>query len=234
MTGVTGRHLLAMAVERAMHGVREYQRRRPRASTGKRPWPVFRVNGGGVALTIDDGPHPQWTPQVLDILAWQRIRATFFLIGENVARHGSLARRIAQAGHTIGNHSMSHPQPFAALSNSELGAEIDRAQRVIEDTVGLSPKVFRAPGGAWSPAVMRAVEERKMVLADWTLNTSDWKKPGAARIHRTLSRAKASHVLLCHDGGGDRSQTVTALASALPLLRERGLAFITLEEGLRG
>lgn len=234
MTGMTGRQLLAMAVERAMHGVREYQRRLPRASTGRRPWPAFGVANGGVALTIDDGPHPQWTPKVLDLLAAQQVRATFFLIGENVARHGALARRIAEAGHTIGNHSMSHPQPFAALSKAELCAQIDRAQQVIEDAVGLSPKVFRAPGGGWSPAVMRAVAERSMVMADWTLNTSDWKKPGVARIHRSLSRAKASHVLLCHDGGGDRSQTVTALTSALPLLRERGLTFITLEEGLRG
>jgi peptidoglycan/xylan/chitin deacetylase (PgdA/CDA1 family) len=192
------------------------------------------VSEGDVALTLDDGPHPQWTPPMLEVLAAQQIRATFFLIGENVARHGGLARRIAEAGHAIGNHSMSHPQPFAALSKKELCVQIDRAQRVIEDAVGLSPKVFRSPGGGWSPSVMRAVAERNLVLADWTLNTSDWKKPGEDRIHRSLSRAKPSHVLLCHDGGGDRSQTVTALSSALPLLRARGLRFVTLEEGIRG
>jgi peptidoglycan/xylan/chitin deacetylase (PgdA/CDA1 family) len=227
------RRVLARGVECLMFGVREYQRLRPRASSGRRPWPVFGVAEGSVALTIDDGPHPQWTPRMLDLLAAQRVKATFFLIGENVARHPALARRIAEAGHGIGNHSMTHPQPFAALPGWQLGAQIDRAQRAIEDAVGLSPKVFRAPSGGWSPAVMRAVAERDLVQVDWTVNPSDWKKPGAARIHRSLSRAKSSHVLLCHDGGGDRSQTVTALASTLPLLRERGLRFVTLEEGIR-
>jgi peptidoglycan-N-acetylglucosamine deacetylase len=225
---MNGRQRRALALEYLMLGVRAYQRLKPRASAGRRPWPVFRVPEG-VALTIDDGPHPQWTPQVLDLLAEQQIQATFFLIGQNVARYPALARRVAEAGHSIGNHSMTHPQPFAALLDADLCAEIDHAQRVIEDATGLSPKVFRAPGGGWSPRVMRTVAERHLVTVDWTVDPRDWKRPGAGHIQRSLSRARSSQVMLCHDGGGDRSQTVAALASALPALRERGLRFVTVD-----
>jgi peptidoglycan/xylan/chitin deacetylase (PgdA/CDA1 family) len=189
---------------------------------------VFSAAPGCVALTIDDGPHPQWTPAVLDLLGEQGITATFFLVGSRVREQPGLARRIVSDGHAIGNHSMDHPMPFAALDRRSLAAEIGTAQLCIEDAAGVSPRLFRAPGGSWSPSVLRAAAHLGLTAVDWTLNTGDWKRPGAVQLTRTLSGTRPRDVVLCHDGGGDRAQTVHALATALPRLRRRGLEFVRL------
>jgi peptidoglycan-N-acetylglucosamine deacetylase len=218
--------LRAKALEAAFLGLRTYHRLRPRSPEARRSWPVFRVAAGSVALTIDDGPDPRWTPAVLELLARHRVPATFFLIGDRVAEHPELARRIVEAGHRIGNHSMSHPMPFAALPAAGLRAEIDRAQQLIVEATGVAPRLFRAPSGGWSTDVLTATVAADLTPVDWTVNSSDWKEPGVRHITRTLSRAGSGHVLLCHDGGGDRSQTVTALATVIPRLLHRGLRFV--------
>ncbi|WP_326553823.1 polysaccharide deacetylase family protein [Micromonospora sp. NBC_01813] len=217
----------AKALEAAFLGLRTYHRLRPVSLPARRSWPVFRVTGGRVALTIDDGPDPRWTPAVLTLLARYDVPATFFLIGERVAEHPELARRIAAAGHQIGNHSMRHPMPFAALPSSVLRAEIDQAQQHIVDATGVAPRLFRAPSGGWSTDVLAATVAAGLTPVDWTVNSGDWKEPGVGHITRALSRAGSGHVLLCHDGGGDRSQTVTALATVIPRLLHRGLRFVT-------
>lgn len=192
-------------------------------------WPIFTVDGDRIALTVDDGPHPEWTPALLDVLARHDVPATFFLIGANVARYPSLAARIAAEGHAIGNHSLTHPQPFAALDRARLRAEIAEAQARIVDAVGAPVRLFRAPGGGWSPAVLEAAAELDLTTVDWTVNPSDWKEPGTDHIVRVLSRSRPGHVLLCHDGGGDRSQTVAALDRVIPQLLARGLRFARVE-----
>ncbi|GIG87005.1 polysaccharide deacetylase family protein [Plantactinospora endophytica] len=219
-------YLSAQALHYLLFALRaqQFATRRPMLGDGNRP--VFGVPGHSVALTIDDGPHPEWTPRMLDLLDRHSVRATFFLIGARVAEHPGLARRIHDAGHLVGNHSMSHPQPFAALPPDRLHAEIGQAQRRIEDAVGFSPRLFRAPGGNWSPTVLRATADLGLVPVDWTVNPSDWRSPGVHRIVRRLSRSRPGHVLLCHDGGGDRSQTVAALETVLPRLLDRGLRFV--------
>jgi peptidoglycan-N-acetylglucosamine deacetylase len=220
-------YLGAQALHYLFFALRAGQFHRRRATVGSARWPAFGVPGPGVALTVDDGPHPEWTPRMLDLLDRHGVRATFFLVGDRVRERPDLARRVLAAGHVIGNHSLRHPQPFAALPARRIRTEIAVTQRVIEDATGSTPRLFRAPGGNWSPEVLRASAEQGLTPVDWTVNPSDWRAPGVPRIVTALSRSRAGHVLLCHDGGGDRSQTVTALETVLPRLRERGLRFVT-------
>ncbi|MEV2238336.1 polysaccharide deacetylase family protein [Micromonospora sp. NPDC049891] len=223
-------HLCAQALHYLLFAYRGRQLLRRRPTLGGPRWPAFGTPGDGIALTIDDGPHPTWTPPMLDLLDAHGVRATFFLIGDRVREHPELARRVLAAGHLIGNHSMTHPQPFAALPRPMLRAEIDRTQREIEDATGISPRLFRAPGGNWSPAVLRTTVDSGLTPVDWTVNPSDWRSPGVERITRTLSRTRPGQIILCHDGGGDRSQTLAALTAVIPRLIGRGLRFVTVAD----
>ncbi|MFF5261848.1 polysaccharide deacetylase family protein [Actinomadura viridis] len=181
-----------------------------------------------IALTIDDGPNPTWTPRVLDLLAEHQVHATFFIIGEQVKEYPRLTQRIAAAGHQICNHTMTHPLSFDGLSRKRLKKEIGEAHDLIAQTSGIVPTFFRAPGGAWSPAVMDVIGEHGMLPIDWAVDPRDWARPGVGRIRKTLMGSDSGDILLVHDGGGDRSQTVRALRGAIPRLKKRGLTFVAL------
>lgn len=181
-----------------------------------------------ISLTIDDGPHSEWTPQVLDLLAEHQIPATFFLIGQQVKQYPRLARRIAAAGHQVCNHTMNHPMPFGELSTNELRQEIAEAYDLIADVTGIAPTSFRAPGGDWSQRVLDLAAEHGMLSIDWSVDPRDWDRPGVAQIRTTLLDSEPRSIMLCHDGGGDRSQTVEALREVIPTLKERGLIFVAL------
>nr|BFE32338.1 polysaccharide deacetylase family protein [Actinomadura rugatobispora] len=181
-----------------------------------------------IALTIDDGPSPQWTPKVLDLLAEHQVRATFFIIGAQVKEYPKLTQRIAAAGHQICNHTMTHPLSFDDLSTKTLRKEIGEAHDRIAQISGVVPLFFRAPGGAWSPQVMEVVGEHGMLPIDWAVDPRDWARPGVARIRKTLMGCASGNILLVHDGGGDRSQTVKALKDVVPKLKKRGMTFVPL------
>jgi peptidoglycan-N-acetylglucosamine deacetylase len=181
-----------------------------------------------VALTIDDGPDPTWTPKVLELLAANRVRATFSLVGEQARAYPKLVRRIAAAGHGLCNHSMTHPQPFGALSQSAIRRQVVDAQAAISDAVGEQPELFRSPGGNWTPAVIEVTEELGLTPVGWSVDPRDWSLPGAAAIQASLRTAVPGDILLCHDGGGNRAQTVVALEAVLPQLRAEGLRFVVL------
>ncbi|WP_433330407.1 polysaccharide deacetylase family protein [Spirillospora sp. CA-294931] len=181
-----------------------------------------------IALTIDDGPNPAITPQVLDLLAQHQIRATFFIIGEQVKEFPKLTRRIADAGHQVCNHTMSHPLGFEDLTAKRVRKEIAEAHDRIADLTGIVPVFFRAPGGGWSDAVLDVTAEYGMLPIDWAVDPQDWRRPGVGTIRRTLVGSEAGNILLCHDGGGDRTQTLKALRQAIPQLKRRGLSFVAL------
>ncbi|WP_041440320.1 polysaccharide deacetylase family protein [Thermomonospora curvata] len=181
-----------------------------------------------ISLTIDDGPHPKYTPQVLDLLAEHQVTATFFVVGEMVKEHPALTRRIVEAGHQICNHTMTHPMGFDRIGGKRIHREIAEAHARIAQATGVVPKYFRSPGGAWSRQVMEKVAEYGMIPIGWEVDPWDWRRPGVARIKRALLRSKDGAIMLCHDGGGDRSQTVAALREVVPRLKKRGMTFVPL------
>ncbi|WP_250279211.1 polysaccharide deacetylase family protein [Frankia sp. Cppng1_Ct_nod] len=181
-----------------------------------------------VALTIDDGPDPRWTPQILDLLRRYDVQATFCLVGvEAHAQRGLVGRMVAE-GHSICNHTMTHPIPFSRRAPGKIEDEIARAQSVIVDVSGTTPRLFRSPGGDWSPDVLAAAAHNNMIPIDWDIDPRDWTRPGSTTITQRLLAARPGDILLCHDGGGNRAQTVEALRMVLPRLKTDGYAFVTL------
>ncbi|GAA0566516.1 hypothetical protein GCM10010172_57890 [Paractinoplanes ferrugineus] len=193
-----------------------------------------RVTGGpafptdAIALTIDDGPHPIWTPKILGLLDKYDVPALFCMIGNQVLGHEPVAKSVTGAGHQLANHTWSHPSKLAGQPGAAIGKEIARAQGKIQKTTGYAPKIFRSPGGDWSPAVMQEAARAGLVPLDWSDDPRDWARPGTAAIKNRLLAARPGQILLCHDGGGDRSQTYQALSTVIPALKARGLTFVAL------
>lgn len=199
-----------------------------------------------VALTFDDGPLPQNTPQVLDVLRARGVKATFFVTGRNVSAHPELVRRIVAEGHAIGNHTWSHPD-LDTLSPAGQAAEIDRTTQAIVTATGVQPCFFRGPYGIHrSRSVTSLAWDRGMTIADWSHDTRDWETPPGDspwfqdRIaERATVPGDAHPIVLMHDGGGYRQNTVAALDRIISSYLARGFVFTDpaghpLEEGTAG
>lgn len=187
------------------------------------PWVVTLPNApSGVALTFDDGPHPDHTPRLLDILGNEGVKATFFLIGRSVAAYPQIARQIVEQGHEVGNHTWNHPflaeMPFASVLS-----EIDRTNRIIEDTTGKSPHVFRPPYGSFTGRQSaRLAVERGMTTVFWSVDPHDWRRPGPDEVaRRILQMARPGSIILTHD---IHWGTVAAMPATIAGLRARNLA----------
>lgn len=178
--------------------------------------------GRKVALTFDDGPGT-YTEQILSILKRYDAKATFFSVGSVVRSNPSTARRIVRQGHEIANHSYSHPM---LPSRSELIG----TNGVIRQVTRFRPCLFRPPYGALDSRLARDVGAEKMKTVLWNVDTVDWRLPGSGSIAATAGRAGAGSIVLMHDGGGPRSQTVAALPSILSSLRSRGLRPVTVSK----
>ncbi|MFF8673807.1 polysaccharide deacetylase family protein [Streptomyces sp. NPDC015242] len=186
--------------------------------------PLLRVPGRGrnLVLTFDDGPDPRYTPAVLDVLAEYGVRAMFFVCGEMVADGRDLLVRMADEGHVVGNHTWSHPL-LTRLTRRQIRSQMARTSDAVEDACGERPAWFRAPYGAWNRAALQIGAALGMEPLGWTLDTLDWTTPGVRSIVRRVERGAAPGVVvLCHDAGGDRSQTVRALRRCLPELLDSG------------
>jgi peptidoglycan/xylan/chitin deacetylase (PgdA/CDA1 family) len=175
--------------------------------------------GGKVALTFDDGPS-SYTSEVLRILARKKAKGTFFMLGDMVSADPSAARRVLAAGHEIGNHSSSH----GLLPGF---SDISHATRTIRRATGFRPCLFRAPYGAISSTLVSDVRELRMKNVLWNIDTVDWSTPGTGAIIARASAAGAGSIVLMHDGGGPRGQTVAALPEIISNLRSRGLRLVT-------
>ncbi|MFI5830081.1 polysaccharide deacetylase family protein [Streptomyces sp. NPDC051578] len=184
--------------------------------------PAGTSRSGEMLLTFDDGPDPRYTPGILDTLARYRVRAVFFVCGEMATDNRDLLRRMAAEGHVIGNHTWTHPL-IPTLGRPDLAAEIERTSEVVEQTTGTAPQWFRAPYGAWNRAAFEIGAELGMEPLAWTVDTLDWTEPGTTTIvSRVLGGAAPGVIVLSHDAGGNRSQSVEALGTYLPQLLARG------------
>jgi peptidoglycan/xylan/chitin deacetylase (PgdA/CDA1 family) len=191
-----------------------------------------------VAITIDDGPEPEVTPQVLDLLDAHGQRATFFCIAERVLAHPELAREIVVRGHSIQNHTARHRHNFSFLGPRGFAAEIARAQDILSDVTGQRPTCFRAPAGLRNPFLEPVLHRLGLSLVSWTRRGFDTREGDATKVMARLSHnLQARDILLLHDGNAARTAAgQPVLLEVLPLLLERlradGLRSVTLPEGL--
>ena len=204
------------------------------AAAGDRLVPVGRSAGKRIALTFDDGPDPRWTPAIADVLNEFNVNATFFVVGSQAARHPEIVRRLVRDGHQIGNHTFTHTA-LASGSKRLREAQLAVTEATLAGTAGRYARYVRPPYSA-TPDVVGTKESKELarlignryylVLAD--LDSKDWKRPGADEIVRRASPTNGmGGVVLMHDGGGERSQTVAALRTLIPRLKAEGYRFTT-------
>jgi len=181
-----------------------------------------------IMLTIDDGPHPEWTPKYLRLLAKYHVHATFCMIGRQVKGNASLVKAVVSEGHHIGNHTWDHPLSLPKLSQAKIHQQIEDTTDAIVRASGFRPRQFRAPGGNFGPKVFAECARQEMLPLGWDVDPRDWAKPGVAHIRSAMLATRPHDIILCHDGGGDRSQTFAALSEVIPALLSRGWTFVTL------
>lgn len=183
-----------------------------------------------VALTFDDGPYPGQTDKILDVLAAKRVKATFFMLGGRVKANPALARRVADEGHLVANHSLGHKN-LPKEKPVEIRRQIKGGASAIKKATGVQPVWFRPPYGAVNGKVWTEMRALKLRVAMWDIDTLDWTKPGVKRIAKNATRrVKPGAVILMHDGGAHREQTVAALPLIIDKLRAQGYTFVTLAE----
>ncbi|MFJ1969248.1 polysaccharide deacetylase family protein [Streptomyces sp. NPDC087903] len=181
----------------------------------------------GVNITIDDGPDPVWTPQMLDLLREYGVKATFCMVGTQAQAHPDLVKKVVAAGHRLCDHSVSHDTTMDTKSQAYQSQQILDAERMItEASGGVRPMYYRAPGGAFTPYSRKLAASRGMRPLGWNVDSKDFERPGTDAIVATVERELPNGpTLLFHDAGGDRSQTVEALRQILPRLKEQGYSF---------
>lgn len=189
-----------------------------------------------VALTIDDGPDPEVTPQVLDLLAREQVAATFFCIAEQAQRHPELVQRMIAEGHAVENHSAAHPHHFATFGPRRMQAEIAQAQAILGRIAGRPPRFFRAPAGLRNPFLDPVLHRLGLTLASWTRRGFDTRDGNAARVLRRLTRnLAAGDILLLHDRNARRTRDgepviLAVLPELIAAVRAARLQFIRLTE----
>jgi peptidoglycan/xylan/chitin deacetylase (PgdA/CDA1 family) len=189
------------------------------------------TTGRMIALTFDDGPWYD-TPQFLGVLEREHVVATFFQIGRQIAQYGSVDRRMLRDGDMIGDHTWNHVNvsgdgSFAASEISQAASAIRRA------TGGFRPCLFRAPGGAVSPALISDARRMGFTTIQWDVDPRDWSLPGAAAIYgNVVANAHPGAIVIQHDGGGNRSETLAALPREIDTLRRKGYHFVTVAQML--
>ncbi|HET7548250.1 MAG TPA: polysaccharide deacetylase family protein [Usitatibacter sp.] len=188
--------------------------------------PLAARERGEFAVTLDDGPDPEVTPRVLDLLDAHRCTATFFCVGNRVLEYPDLCREIARRGHAVENHSMTHGPTFALQTLAGYRREVNEAQEAIARTTGSAPRFFRAPMGFRNPLLDPVLHEAGLQLAAWTRRSYDTRVRDPAVVVRRLARRfAAGDILLLHDGHAARTRSgVPVLLEALPRLLEAARA----------
>ncbi len=190
-----------------------------------------RPDAMNVALTFDDGPDPESTGFVLDLLAAHEIHATFFCRGDRAQQFPDIARRIVEEGHTIGNHSMHHRWNTNFLFGKRLEREIDQAQQAIHDASGVTPKFFRPPMGLTNPHYQKILIKLEMSMIGWNVRSLDLNTDDPEIVlRRIVTQTRAGSIILLHDAGQSKEFLGTVLAGLIKHVNEKSLTFVTVDE----
>ncbi len=184
---------------------------------------------GAFALTFDDGPEERWTEAALDCIETLRVPATFFVIGSKIAGHERSLRRMVDLGCGVEIHGWEH-EPMTQQPPERVAGDIERTRDLIHEVTGWSPRYVRPPHGDVNPAVFAQIERTGMTPAFWSVHGWDWDRPGVDAIVADVSAGlRRSAIVLLHDGGGDRSQTIAAVPRIVQIASDRGLRAVRLE-----
>ena len=183
-----------------------------------------------LALTFDDGPHPRYTKEILKLLDEYGIRATFFMIGENISNYPETAKMVFEAGHEIGNHTDTHPS-VRSIGREEISKEMQEAENKISRITGRKTKLFRPPEGLCSHEICEEAEKLDYSVILWTVDTRDWAgTPSEVIKEGVMKRIRGGDILLFHDYVSKRSHTIEALRKIIPALQAEGYEFLTVSE----
>ena len=227
--------MLPFLIGAAAAGYAGYASYAPRSQLYGRTYLGAGKGSRQVALTYDDGPNDPHTVQLLEVLAHHEVRATFFLIGRFVAEKPDIARKIARAGHAIGNHTFNHPN-LIFCSAARARGELEQCRNILNGTVGPHSALWRPPYGARVPHVLGAGRKIGLYPVMWTISSNDWKVHSAAVIEkRVAERIRGGDIILMHDGahlcmGADRARTVDTTAALIPRLKNAGYELVTVPE----
>ncbi|MCY0875249.1 MAG: polysaccharide deacetylase family protein [Firmicutes bacterium] len=189
------------------------------------------TNQKHIAITFDDGPHPTYTRDILSALDAYHAKATFFVVGEYAVQFPQVLREMANKGHELGNHTFTHPQ-LTAMSP----IEIQKCDQAILKATGKQASLLRPPGGRITDQTLWVARQTKhrLILWTWDVDTKDWTEPGIQKIvNVVVHHADPGDIVLFHDGGGNRQQTVEALRIILARLTKEGYQFVTVSQLLR-
>jgi peptidoglycan/xylan/chitin deacetylase (PgdA/CDA1 family) len=179
-----------------------------------------------VALTFDDGPDPVFTPKVLDVLSQYQVPATFFMIGWEAAASPDLVKRVVNDGHGVGSHTWSHAD-LTRQNDVGLGIQVDKTEALLSSLTGWKVSCIRPPQGHQNPGLVRKLSDRGLTTVLWSTDTRDWTRPGTNTIvKRALANLSPGTIILLHDGGGDRRQTLAALPQIIESVRAQGYQLV--------
>jgi len=198
------------------------------SSPAKHAYNSCNVAGPYIAMTFDDGPHPDLTPKLLDMLKERGIKATFYVIGKNVETYPEIANRIVSEGHEIGNHSWTHPA-LSKISATKVKNELDQTTQAIVTATGKRPPTMRPPYGATNATLNRTIDEQfGMKVIMWSVDPQDWKYRDSERVAaQIIENTKPGSIVLAHD---IHKTTVAAMPKTLDALKAKGFQFVTVSE----
>ncbi len=185
--------------------------------------------GKRIALTFDDGPHPKYTDQILDVLGRYGVKATFFVVGQNAVYYPKPLERTISEGHSVGGHTFSHAH-VKSMSGQQLRSEFEKTEKTLEG-FGVHPGLFRPPEGVCDRKVIDISREYQCDVILWTIDTGDWRSPSKEHIvSSVLEHIRGGEIILMHDYVSGKSNTPAALEVILPQLLKDGYEFVTVEE----
>ncbi|MGB3535646.1 MAG: polysaccharide deacetylase family protein [Microcoleaceae cyanobacterium] len=201
----------------------------PQQFQGKKVEEVtLKNNERVIALTFDDGPWPETTEQILEILEEYNIKATFFWVGAALKQHPEIAGKVAQAGHEIANHTWTHS--YDKMTPEAAAEEIDKTDELIEELTGIKTTLFRPPGGVQDNGLVDYIYDNNYVNVMWSSDSFDWYDSAQQIVDNVIDTATPGGIILMHDGGGQRYATVEALPEIIDQLTEDGYRFVTVNE----